>query len=68
VLTFSNDGLRYIITRQGGIKDCWFFLAKTYIAFFITITLALLSESNGKKEVAEKIKKCLDENILNLLM
>jgi hypothetical protein len=22
VLTFSNDGFRYIITREGRIKDC----------------------------------------------
>ena len=56
VLTFSNNGLRCIITREGRIKDCCFFLAKTYIVFFITITLALLSESDVKKEVMKKFK------------
>ncbi len=36
-------------------------MAKTYIVFFLNITLALLSESNVKKEVIEKIKKWLEE-------
>ena len=39
-------------------------MAKTYIVFFLTITLALLSESNVKKEVIEKIKKWLEEEFI----
>ena len=50
-----NDGFRCIMTIEGRIKDCWFRNRQKLISFLITITLALLSESNRKKEVLEKI-------------
>lgn len=43
-------------------------MAKNFTSFFITIILALLSESNEKKEVLEKIQKCLNEESIESTM
>ena len=43
-------------------------MAKTYIIFFITITLALLSEFNGKQKVLEKIQKWLNGESIEFTM
>ena len=48
VLTFSNNGFRCIITRQGRIKDCLFLGVKEW---FISLTPNLLpiNQLLGKK-------------------
>ena len=47
------------MTRQGRIKDCCFINWEIFISFFYNYNIKLLSKSNGKKEVIEKIKKWL---------
>ncbi|MGZ5511404.1 MAG: hypothetical protein ACXWFC_13170 [Nitrososphaeraceae archaeon] len=56
------------MTREGRIKDWYFINWQNLYHFFITITLALLSKSNGKKEVIEKIQKWLNEESIYFTM
>jgi hypothetical protein len=52
VLTFSNDGFRCIMTREGRIKDCWFFGVRGYNNTKIKCDKGYLSSSN--KIITEK--------------
>ena len=49
------------------IKDCWFFWQKL-ISFFYNYNFILLTESNVKKEVIEKIQKWLDEESIKFII